>query len=135
MLVSSFLRNRQIRYIMVLAGTPSFTLPPFQPSKVGDPNRAGELCEVVYPDLSPLDGTVILSLFSPGPQISSDSYQDAKCSASNSLKQQLLSSTWYVLNVLSLGVFSFEAAFHSKSGFHGKSIYFSYGHCASNTTP
>lgn len=85
---------------MVLAGTRSFILPPSYLPKAADPSCAKELCEVVYPDLSPLDGSVILSLFSPFSQTSSHSYQDAKCAASNSLKKQLLSSIWYVLDVL-----------------------------------
>lgn len=95
MLFSSFLRNRQIRYVMFLAGTSSFILPPPLNSRVRDLSCAKELCEVVYILLSALwmGQSFYSCLFSPCSQISSYSYQDAMCSTSNSLQKQLWTST------------------------------------------
>lgn len=105
MLVSSFLKNRQTRH-MFLAGTPSsLILPPSQLSKLRDQSCAEELCEVVYPNFSPLDGAIILSLFSPGSQISTYSYWDTKRSASNSSQEQFWSSTLCIKCTLIRSIF------------------------------
>lgn len=74
MLLSSFLRNRQIRYIMFLTGTPtSSCLPPS--SQRLEIQVVQNSCEK-YPTFCLLAEAVILSLLPGGPELPSCSYQE-----------------------------------------------------------